>query len=213
MDTRPPRHLVRTRDEEQISSRSTINMMQAPNRNTRNYLTHALVIVLGLLAFAGCGYEHPGHYDATPKSGYQWHSLYREDVQTVAIPIFGSRDFRRNVEFKLSKAVISQLEAHSPYKVVDRDHADTILEGEISKVDVTNLSQSYTVGVPQEQLMTVTVNFVWKDLRSGRILLERKNFQQTASFYPTLGEGEFVGSQQAVEKLAIGIVQEMQADW
>lgn len=162
---------------------------------------------------AGCGYEHPGHYDETPKSGYQWHSLFREDVQTVAIPIFSTRDFRRNVEFKLSKSVINQLEAHSPYKVVDRDHADTILEGEISKVDVTNLSRSFQEGIPQEQLMTVTVNFVWKDLRSGRILMQRKNFQQTASFYPTLGEGEFVGSQQAVEKLALGIVQEMQADW
>jgi hypothetical protein len=43
--------------------------------------------------------------------------------------------------------------------------------------------------------------------------LERKNFQQTAIFYPTLAEGEFVGTQQAVEKLALGIVQEMQADW
>ena len=174
----------------------------------------AIVLTAALsLTNSGCGYEHPGHYDETPKSGYQWHSLYREDVQTVAIPIFGSRDFRRGVEFKLSKAVINQLEAHSPYKVVDRDHADTILEGEVSKVDVSNLSRSFVEGIPQEQLMTVTVNFVWKDLRSGRILMERKNFQQTASFYPTLGEGEFVGSQQAVEKLALGIVQEMQADW
>jgi hypothetical protein len=43
--------------------------------------------------------------------------------------------------------------------------------------------------------------------------MQRKNFQQTASFYPTLGEGEFVGAQDAIEKLALGIVQEMQADW
>jgi hypothetical protein len=59
----------------------------------------------------------------------------------------------------------------------------------------------------------MTVNFRWKDLRSGRILLERKSFQQTASFYATLGEGEFVGSQNSVERLALAIVQEMQADW
>ena len=49
--------------------------------------------------------------------------------------------------------------------------------------------------------MVLTVNFTWKDLRTGRILLERKNFQQTATFYPTLREGEFIGSQEAVEKL------------
>ena len=88
-----------------------------------------------------------------------------------------------------------------------------MLEGEIAKVDVSTLSRTYREGVPQEQLMVLTVNFTWKDLRTGRILLERKNFQQTATFYPTLREGEFTGSQEAVEKLALGIVQEMQAEW
>ena len=178
---------------------------------------HRSIFIAALIASSsllGCGYERSGaNFDQPTKGGYQWHSLYREDVQTVAVPIFTTRDFRRGVEFKLSKAVVNQLEAHSPYKVVARDHADTVLEGEISKVEVTNLSRSFVEGVPQEQLMIVTVNFLWKDLRTGRILMQRKNFQQTSSFYPTLGEGEFIGSQNAVEKLAIGIVQEMQADW
>jgi hypothetical protein len=61
--------------------------------------------------------------------------------------------------------------------------------------------------------MIVTVNFVWKDLRTGRILVERRNFEQTATYYPTLGEGRFVGTQLAVEKLSLGIVQELQSDW
>jgi hypothetical protein len=175
---------------------------------------HLPISLLSVLALTGCGYDQSGaNYDKPSKSGYQWHSLYREDVQTVAVPVFTTKDFRRGVEFKLSKAVVNQLEAHSPYKVVARERADTVLEGEISKVDVSTLSRSFVEGVPQEQLMVVTVNFLWKDLRTGRILMQRKNFQQTASFYPTLGEGEFVGAQDAIEKLALGIVQEMQADW
>jgi hypothetical protein len=32
-------------------------------------------------------------------------------------------------------------------------------------------------------------------------------------YYQNLGEGEFVGTQQAVERLALTIVQELQADW
>jgi outer membrane lipopolysaccharide assembly protein LptE/RlpB len=175
--------------------------------------TLALAMLPCLMAMAGCGYQQAGNYDQPLKGNYQWHSLYREDVQTVAVPIFGNRDFRRGVEFALSKAVVNELEAHSPYKVVSRERADTVLEGEIAKVDVNTLSRTYREGVPQEQLMVLTVNFTWKDLRTGRILLERKNFQQTATFYPTLREGEFVGSQEAVEKLALGIVQEMQAEW
>jgi hypothetical protein len=175
---------------------------------------HLLIGLVFVLILSGCGYDQSGaNYDKPSKGGYQWHPLYREDVQTVAVPVFTTKDFRRGVEFKLSKAVVNQLEAHSPYKVVARERADTVLEGEISKVDVSTLSRSFVEGVPQEQLMVVTVNFLWKDLRTGRILMQRKNFQQTASFYPTLGEGEFVGAQNAIEKLALGIVQEMQADW
>ena len=175
---------------------------------------HSRLLVFGaVLILCGCGYQRSGNYDKPPQGGYQWHSLYREDLQTVAVPIFGSRDFRRGVEFALSKAVVNQLEARSPYKVVSRERADTVLEGEVVRVEVDTLSRAYREAIPQEQMMTLTVNFIWKDLRTGRILLERKNFQQTAAFYPTLGEGEFVGTQQAVERLALGIVQEMQADW
>jgi outer membrane lipopolysaccharide assembly protein LptE/RlpB len=183
------------------------------SKRWRSALQPASLTLIFCAALTGCGYQSSGNYDKPTQATYQWHSLYREDLQTVAIPIFGSRDFRRGYEFALSKAVVNQLEAHSPYKVVSREHADTVLEGEIIRAELNTLSHAYREGIPQEQMMTLTVNFIWKDLRTGRILLERKNFQQSAAFYPTLGEGEFVGSQQAVERLALGIVQEMQADW
>ena len=166
------------------------------------------------LCLAGCGYSQSGSYDeSSVKSGYRWASLYREDVQTVAVPIFTNRDFRRGVEFRLSKALVNQLESHTPYRVAPRARADTILEGEIVRIDVSDLSRDVRANVPQEQLYVVTINFTWKDLRSGRILVERRNFQQTAPYYATLGEGEFVGGQQTVERLAQAIIQELQADW
>ena len=145
--------------------------------------------------------------------GYSQGSLYREDVQTVAVPTFTTRDYVRGLEFRLSKAVINNLEAHSPYKVVSRERADTILEAEVLNTQIQNLSHDYTTNIPQEQLVVMTVNFRWKDLRTGRILVERKNFIQTASYYPTAGENVWTGDQQAVERLALGIVQELQADW
>src|SRR5947209_3694319 len=110
-------------------------------RITPPFLAAALIL-------GGCGYSHPGDYNQPAHSGYQWHSLYREDVQTVAVPAFTTRAYRRGVEFSLSKAVINQLEAHSPYKVVPRERADTVLEGEITRVDVANLSQLYNENVP-----------------------------------------------------------------
>jgi outer membrane lipopolysaccharide assembly protein LptE/RlpB len=171
----------------------------------------AAVLLLGLLA--GCGYSQSGKYDGPQQPGYKWQSLYRQDIQTVAVPIFISKDFRQGVEFRLTTAVVHQLEAHTPYKVVDRDRADTILEGEVVAVRTNTVSIGRENAIPQEQLMTVTVNFTWKDLRTGRILLQRKGFDQSVPFYPTLGEGEFIGMQDSSEKLALGIVEELQAPW
>ena len=164
-----------------------------------------------LCAFvSGCGYTHTG---AEPSGSYQWRSLYREDVKSVAVPIFTNKTYRRGVEFALTKAIVTEIEAKSPYKVMPRARADTILEGQIVDIRLQNLSSDSTIAIPQEQLYVLTVDFIWKDLRTGRILADRKNFQQTTTFYPTLGEGEFVGSQQNVERLATGIVQELQANW
>ena len=129
------------------------------------------------------------------------------------MPIFKNKTYERGVEFSLSKAVVNQIEMRTPYKVMPRERADTILEGEVVTVTRQTLSRDSRADIPQEQLYIVRVNFVWKDLRSGRILCQRRNFEQTATFYPTLAENQFVGSQQNVEKLALGIVQELQANW
>jgi hypothetical protein len=180
---------------------------------TPSRLVHCLLPTAYCLLLAGCGYQQSGSLDTTGNSNYKWASLYREDISTVAVPIFTNKDFRRGVEFTLTSAIIKQMEAHSPYRVAARDHADTILEGEIESVDLGTLSRDVRTNIPQEQLYTMTINFRWKDLRSGRILLERRNYQQTAPFYGTVGEGEFVGRQSAIERLALAIVQEMQADW
>lgn len=176
-----------------------------------NFPVALTIIVLGGLV--GCGYQQSGVYDRETAPGYQWHSLYREDVQTVAVPTFINRSFRRGLEIELSKAIVKQIEAHTAYKVVSSQRADTILEGEIVAATTGTLSIDPNTGLPQEQLYTVVTSFTWKNLRTGQILVERRNFDQKASYFPTLGEGQFTGSQDGIERLAVGIVQELQSDW
>jgi hypothetical protein len=166
--------------------------------------------LVGSLLLCGCGYSTVGDQ---PAGGYQWRSLYREDVKTVAVNIFANKSYYRGVEFALTKAIVNQLEAHSPYKVVPRERADTILEGEITAVHRNTVSRDSTTAVPQEQLYIIDVDFTWKNLHTGEIFVDRRNFEHTTTYYATLGEGQAVGDQQAVERLALGIVQELQADW
>src|SRR5688572_7714601 len=172
------------------------------------------IVLLASLGVAGCGYKNGGGSgDGAGAGGYQWSSVYRDDIRTIAVPIFKSNSFQRGVEFSLSKALVSQIEANTPYKVVPRERADTILEGEIVQIRVDTLSADRFSAIPQEQLLDIIVDFTWKDLRTGRILVQRRGVEQVASYYPTLGEGRATGTQAASERLALSIVQELQADW
>ena len=162
---------------------------------------------------AGCNYNQAGSDRNQSPNGFRWNSLYREDVSSVAVPVFTNRSFRRGVEMRLTQAFVKQLEAHAPYKVVPRDRADTVVEGQITAVEVNTLYRDHRSNLPREQQMTITLDFVWKDLRNGRILAQRTGLQHDGIFYPTIGESEFVGSQQAIERFAVLIVQEMQAEW
>jgi len=178
-------------------------------------------LLLACLVPTGCGsYTQSGgdvresdEKTLSSPSGYQWRSIYREDVKTVAVPIFTNRTFAQGAEFALSKAIVAEIEAHTPYKVVPREHADTVLEGEITNVTLRTISVDARSSLPQEQLYRVRVNFSWKDLRTGKILVQRSRFEQTAPFYPTLGEGTFVGQQINLERLGLAISQELQAEW
>src|SRR4051812_22269663 len=111
----------------------------------RPSILHPLSSILVCL-LAGCGYS-------TGSNGYHWSSLYRQDVQTVHVPIFKNVTFNRGMKSSLSKAAINQLEPTPPYKVASADTADTILEGEITNVRTTYLSRDPTTTLPQEKLM------------------------------------------------------------
>jgi len=166
-----------------------------------------LATILFLPALCGCGFHNGGD------GGYHWSSLYRQDIHTVAVPIFSTKDFHRGVEFQLSEALVKKIEEFTPYKVVPRDRADTVIEGEIVQINSSTLALDPKTATPDEQLYSIVVNVTWKDLHTGKILMSRENFSQTTTYYPILGEGQFVGSQDSVEKLALGIVQQMEAAW
>jgi hypothetical protein len=145
--------------------------------------------------------------------GVHWGSVYRSDVHTVAVPIFTNKDYHRGVEFQLTDAVIKEIEEFTPYKVVPRERADTVLEGEIVIVQTIPTNLDPNTATPQQEQYSISVNFTWKDLHTGKILVVRRNFGQASPYYPTLGEGQYVASQNSVQRLAQAIVTEMEGEW
>jgi len=150
-----------------------------------------------------------------PTQGYSPRSIYPTTVSTVAVPIFTNDDFVRNVEFELTDALVKEIEARTPYKVTPESRADTILEGQIKGVQLDQLSKSPLTGLSEEMIVTVTIDFRWKDLRSGTTLLERRSFAGNALVTPSRPSGERIelGQFAVVQQLARDIVAEMRSDW
>ena len=72
--------------------------------------------------------------------------------------------------------MIEDIETHTPYKVVPKERADTILEGEIVSAKTATLGIDPQTALPQEQEYDVQVNFTWKNLRTGQVMVQRNEF-------------------------------------
>ena len=62
-------------------------------------------------------------------AGYQLgqRSLYRPDIRTVHVPVVQSDSYRRYLGERLTEAVVKEIELRTPYKVVDSESADSVL--------------------------------------------------------------------------------------
>jgi hypothetical protein len=145
--------------------------------------------------------------------GYSSKPLYNSAYRTVAVPIFGNRTFRREQEQRLTEALAKAIEHRTPYKLTTADKADTLLTGEIVDIDEDVLTRRQGTLLPRESQLTIAVNFTWKD-RAGRLLVERRNFNRSATEIPQIGERIQDAQQRAIENLANAIVDQMQKnDW
>jgi hypothetical protein len=123
------------------------------------WIVFALALVL-----PSCAYD--GHL---AMFGYTTAPNYDCSVRTVYVPIFKNVTLRRNLEFDLTRAVIREIEAKTPYKVVsDCTKADTELVGTIVSraKNVINFNQQFQV---REAETTLSVEIVWRDLRPGHV--------------------------------------------
>lgn len=177
----------------------------------RTLLIRTALAVTAAVVFAGC--DNPD-----PTKGYTTISQYRPDIKTVAVPIFrrGTYEYRRDIEFRLTEALVKQIEAQTPYKVVDKGRADTLLTGTIQSIDPQVLSFIPHTGRAREIQLRVIVDFTWQDLRGpGKVLVEKKNFRVAAEYIPEapFSEDLFLGSEDAFNEMARRIVEQMAQPW
>lgn len=130
-------------------------------------------LLLMLLAVTGC----QSGRDFT-LFGYSTRPQYDDSIRTVYVPTMKNTAFQttpnRELEVDITKAVIREIEAKTRMKVVsDRERADTELLGTVVGIrkGVVNVTQQ---NLTREAEVTVTANVVWRDLRTGSVLSNRR---------------------------------------
>lgn len=111
--------------------------------------------------------------------GYSTKPQHDENIRTVYVPVMKNLAFQttpnRELEVDITKAVIREIESRTRMKVVsDRESADTELLGTLVNIrkNVVNTNQQ---NLTREAEITATVNVVWRDLRDGRVLSNRRS--------------------------------------
>jgi Lipopolysaccharide-assembly len=195
---------------------------------------------VGLLG--GCGWD--GHFSIF---GYTTRPNYDESIRTVYVPLFQNKAFTtspyRGIEKEITRAVIREIEAKTPYKAVsDCERADTELLGTLIIINKVLLNRNQLNEVREFELQ-LSAEVVWRDLRDGGILTNRRHrqgtpdlslppfdpnlppppegperpfpvlVQSTGRGLPEAGESNTTAEQMAVNRLAQQIVNLMERPW
>jgi hypothetical protein len=165
-------------------------------------MARSLVVVFGglcLVLSVGCGYSTSRPFST--------------DIQTMHVEMFQSKEFRRELEFRLTEALIKRIEMDTPYRIAPPDTADALLSGEILAVENRTFGSDFETDLPLEIGSMVIVRFRLKDMRTGEILVDRPRFVYQASYIPPAGETFTQGMTRAMDGLAEAIVESMETEW
>ena len=162
-----------------------------------------------LFGFAGC-------------AGYQIgnRNLYPPGIETVYVPIFESVSFRPNLGEQLTEAVVKEIEARTPYKVVATPAADSVLSGKIINETQRVIVEDW-YDDPRDVEVNIVVQVRWVD-RRGNILRNRVDIpipeqlvsvSSATDIIAEAGQSRATAQQQAMTRIARQIVGLMENPW
>jgi hypothetical protein len=175
----------------------------SPTRITAAALAMATIIAV----LPGCA--------ADPRSGWSTAAVHDASIGTIAVPIARNATWDRTVHLELTEAIVKEIEARTPWRVVPESRARTILDVTIREVDLEQLSRSRGTGLAEEMALTLRVDFDWTRIDTGDTLAARRDFAASALFVPSPPAGERieVGRFDAVGRAAAAIVDALEGSW
>jgi outer membrane lipopolysaccharide assembly protein LptE/RlpB len=129
-------------------------------------LPATLLLTLGLLPLAGCGYHSLGAATHLPP-----------DTRTLAVPVFATRTNNYHTETVMTDAVIREFATRSRLRIAPDANGDpdVVLHGTILQETVAPLTYNTSTQQSSSFLITVVVS-VQLTGRDGHVLYEDKNY-------------------------------------
>ncbi len=153
----------------------------------------------------------------TSGCGYQMGGLHRTNVKTISVPMWtrGPKVFRRELEQRLTEALVKRIQMDTHYKIAPKAQADTELSGQIVTISQRVLSMNTDTGRPREREMTFFVNFTWSDLRTGEVLVKEVKFSASGKYISddAFLQDDFDGSETVIDNIAQRIVEKLENEW
>ncbi len=175
----------------------------------------AASISLGLTLALGAAIAFLPACATDPTAGYSFKPTFREDISSINVQMFENETYFRGLESELTSAVITELRRQSPYKVMSSEQAQTTITGKIIRAELRRLSVGRDSGIAEDVAFMLTIDFTWKNARTGKVIVSRKEFSAAESFVPARNVGEPIeaGQQAAVARLARDLVNELRSSW
>ncbi len=145
--------------------------------------------------------------------GYSTKRPFSTDIQSIHVEMVQSKEFRRELEFRLTEAIVKRIEMDTPYRIAPRRIADALMTGEILSVDNRTFGDDFDTNLPREIGSTIVVRFRFQDMRTGEILAQRRRFVYQTSYIPPVGETFDQGMTRGLEGLAEKMVESIESDW
>lgn len=166
-----------------------------------------IVILCACAGASGCA--------ANPEEGYSFSDAHREDINSIAVPMFENASFDNGAEFELTEAIIKEIHRTTPWRVVSESLAQTTLRGTITSSVLRQVTRQRSTGLGQEMAVELTVSFEWKENATGEVLVARRAYRASDTFVPTPPAQERIelGRVSAVQRMARDIVGELRSSW
>ena len=173
------------------------------------FVRPTLALAAMALLVAGCATYHVGNA-----------SLYPCNIRTVYVPMFESDSYRRFLGQRLTEAVMKEIEAKTPYKVVGSPNADSVLTGRITSETKRVLVED-PFDNPREVETAFRVLVRWTDRHGDEVQrmtavpcpAELTLVGATGALVPEVGQSITVAQQKAIDRLATQIVGMMETPW